>query len=467
MDAEEDKINEEEVDEFAQMMAAHESRDDALQKRKEKLMEQFVDESLGHGEDEAHEFRGSVGNDPDYMDEQMLADDPMMEYQRLYDAYQMEMVKYRINKALYDKFQEKYKHVDFTLLSFLPEIRETEYYQEQKKEKLNSDLRFVRTRSLIGKEETEGFQNFDEKLDRKLSKVPRAAGQEGAGAGGTSANDGNRVMEDDENMNEGGSRENEFDAMADGMEAEDEKPLDQEAINEMSRGSVARSSIKQSQKASAAVKSGASKKEVSQRPPAGSHASGSRKEVKKSAMRGSGADSQMSSLHGSLDSYAKTEGRVSQQQPMDVSFQMDESMRRAKLLNDQEPILVEMDGMQDCLVKDPVAEGIRHQKLLARRAKKEQLIQQRDARLAEEARREKERLANLPPPPIQPRRLEFKFDGGRNKGNTFRSETSEANVALVSSAVCTNFAYVLEDFPEDADDIPGTFAGDGPQPIEE
>jgi hypothetical protein len=43
-------------------------------------------------------------------------------YEQAYGAYQMEMVRYEIAKVKYEKFKEQYKHVDFSLLNFLPEI---------------------------------------------------------------------------------------------------------------------------------------------------------------------------------------------------------------------------------------------------------------------------------------------------------------------------------------------------------
>ena len=63
-------------------------------------------------------------------------------------------------KAEYTQFQEKYKGFDFSLLDFLPEIKEAEELQEEKKQKFQNDLRTKRTMSLL-KDDGGDFGKFD------------------------------------------------------------------------------------------------------------------------------------------------------------------------------------------------------------------------------------------------------------------------------------------------------------------
>lgn len=77
---------------------------------------------------------------------------------------------------------------------------------------------------------------------------------------------------------------------------------------------------------------------------------------------------------------------------------------------------------------------------------------------------EEKRIAELPPPPILPNRWEIRFKdpkGGsgaesNKRGTQFKVKTKDPAV-MIPNAGCTNDPYVIEDFPPDADDIPGTF----------
>ena len=87
-------------------------------------------------------------------------------------------------------------------------------------------------------------------------------------------------------------------------------------------------------------------------------------------------------------------------------------------------------------------------------------------------RKEEERIAALPPPPVVAKRWDIRYKGPKsNKGLTLNSRgtaiTSKTKepCLIVSSECCTNDPYVLEDFPEDADDIPGTFDPYIPPPL--
>ena len=70
------------------------------------------------------------------------------------------MVKYEIAKIEYKQFQVKYKDTDFSLLDFLPDIKELEHYQEAKKQKYEENLRTKRTKSLL-RDDGGDFGKFD------------------------------------------------------------------------------------------------------------------------------------------------------------------------------------------------------------------------------------------------------------------------------------------------------------------
>ena len=114
------------------------------------------------------------------------------------------------------------------------------------------------------------------------------------------------------------------------------------------------------------------------------------------------------------------------------------------------------------MASDPVAEGIAAREAWAKIARRAERARKAKAAKEEEERIEAERIANLPPPPILPKRLEFKFPKKAqglkpmSKGNRIEAPSAEPGTVLVAVA-CLNEEYTIEDFPEGADDIPGTF----------
>jgi hypothetical protein len=63
------------------------------------------------------------------------------------------MVKYMIKKQAYDDFMEEFGHIDFTHLSYLPVLVEEEEMKDFKQVRLEEEYRYVRTKSILGKEQ--------------------------------------------------------------------------------------------------------------------------------------------------------------------------------------------------------------------------------------------------------------------------------------------------------------------------
>ena len=81
----------------------------------------------------------------------------------------------------------------------------------------------------------------------------------------------------------------------------------------------------------------------------------------------------------------------------------------------------------------------------------------------EEARIEAERIARLPPPKAYAKRFNFRFENNLLLQG-FAVEEDEVIVSdaldpatIIIGEVLQNMPYIIEDFPEDATDIPGTF----------
>lgn len=59
------------------------------------------------------------------------------------------MEAYLAKKAEYDQKMEEHAHIDFSALTFVPEVKELSYYIELKKEQKKSNPRFKRTQALL------------------------------------------------------------------------------------------------------------------------------------------------------------------------------------------------------------------------------------------------------------------------------------------------------------------------------
>ena len=115
---------------------------DRMDQKKKDLIARFISEDFTPDPNDMYlmaqedpSFRGSIA-DPASLggaEEQKagtVSQAPSDEaYEQAYAAYQAEMVRYEEAKVKYEKFKEQYKHVDFSLLNFLPEIQEEEYYR--------------------------------------------------------------------------------------------------------------------------------------------------------------------------------------------------------------------------------------------------------------------------------------------------------------------------------------------------
>ena len=92
-------------------------------------------------------------------------EEEMEEYRREYDMYTLAIIRY-------EKLKEDNSHLNFDLLDYTPLIQDTDYFKAQKDAKLKDDLKFVRSKSIVGKGEVEGaFKKFDEKLEKRLAKL--------------------------------------------------------------------------------------------------------------------------------------------------------------------------------------------------------------------------------------------------------------------------------------------------------
>lgn len=134
----------------------------------------------------------------------------------------------------------------------------------------------------------------------------------------------------------------------------------------------------------------------------------------------------------------------------------------ASEVEDEGPPMIEIDEEELLMMaSDPVEEAIQaklERERVRRRAERARIAK---AELEEAERLEAERIANIPPPPILAKRLEFKFPKNckgikpMNKGIRIEAKTNAPGTALMNVAIkCEE--YAIDDFPEDADDIPGT-----------
>lgn len=65
---------------------------------------------------------------------------------------------------------EEHSYLNFDLLVFLPEIIDEEAIKERRYKKVTEDMRFVRTKTIVGKKD-ENFVPFDFKYDKKMDLI--------------------------------------------------------------------------------------------------------------------------------------------------------------------------------------------------------------------------------------------------------------------------------------------------------
>jgi len=128
--------------------------------------------------------------------------------------------------------------------------------------------------------------------------------------------------------------------------------------------------------------------------------------------------------------------------------------------------MIEFNDSGDSILyaHDPVQAAIIDEKVKNKDERRAIRIKNEILRREMVRKEEEKRLEELPPPPILPKRWEIRFDnpkGGKGtetkkKGTVIKVQSSEPAM-IIPNASCTNDPYVIEDFPPDADDIPGTF----------
>ena len=96
--------------------------------------------------------------------------DPMEVYYEALDQYNRDLDMYTLKKARYEKLLEEHSYLNFDLLVFVPEIQEEEAIKDRRYRKVTEDLRFVRTKTIVGKKD-EDFVPFDFKYDQRLEKI--------------------------------------------------------------------------------------------------------------------------------------------------------------------------------------------------------------------------------------------------------------------------------------------------------
>ena len=110
-----------------------ESYNERMERKKKDLLDKFISEAIASAVSVHESFRGSAGIGEN-IDEEEKAQSEKLTSEKQYElaqaAYQMEMVRYEIAKVKYEKFVKAHEHIDFTLLKFLPEIQEEEYYKQ-------------------------------------------------------------------------------------------------------------------------------------------------------------------------------------------------------------------------------------------------------------------------------------------------------------------------------------------------
>ena len=77
---------------------------------------------------------------------------------------------YTLKQARYQKLMEEHSYLNFDLLVFLPEIIDEEAIKERRYKKVTEDMRFVRTKTIVGKKD-EDFVPFDFKYDKKMDLI--------------------------------------------------------------------------------------------------------------------------------------------------------------------------------------------------------------------------------------------------------------------------------------------------------
>ena len=93
--------------------------------------------------------------------------DPMEVYQEELEQYNRDLDMYTLKQARYEKLLQEHSYLNFDLLVFLPEIIDEEAIKERRYKKVTEDMRFVRTKTIVGKKD-EDFVPFDMKYEKKL-----------------------------------------------------------------------------------------------------------------------------------------------------------------------------------------------------------------------------------------------------------------------------------------------------------
>lgn len=126
--------------------------------------------------------------------------------------------------------------------------------------------------------------------------------------------------------------------------------------------------------------------------------------------------------------------------------------------------MIFFDDESDIIAKDPAAEREVAARIQRKADRKEEKKRLKEEQKAEEARLEAERIAALPPPPVLPRRWDFRFkDPKANKGIELAKKGTQIVVnqaepaCIVAIEQTKNEPYVGSDFPIYATDCPGTW----------
>lgn len=76
---------------------------------------------------------------------QSISMDTWHQYERDRARYEEELAAFEQKQAERDQLMAEHAHIDFTVLDFMPEIRELSYYAKLKKEQKKDDPRYQRT----------------------------------------------------------------------------------------------------------------------------------------------------------------------------------------------------------------------------------------------------------------------------------------------------------------------------------
>ena len=134
-----------------------------------------------------------------------------------------------------------------------------------------------------------------------------------------------------------------------------------------------------------------------------------------------------------------------------------------------------IQGMEEDHFKDPVAEAAEAERLRLKAERKEEKRRVKVEKIIEEERIVAEAIANAPPPPVVAKVFEFRFKDPAYKNENVDIDADNVKLTMNSNqlsiiipkATCKNEPLTIEDFPEDADDIPGTFDPPSPEPERE